>query len=184
MWCWQSFNWLACSFHCTFFVVIHSWTFVQHFKSFPTHPHTINLSLFLFLLHSRDITPKGQVIIALKQMRYDRCQAVVMSDGCLRAKVRPPAEETLVFMLESMKHTPTMNCSPPSALRWRAVHSGMTCAINGEILSDNRKLIRCSQVNPVKQMVIKGDTWCKKKKTHIKRGKRREKKSTVLHWSY
>lgn len=132
--------------------------FVQHFKSFPTHPHTINLSLFLFLLHSRDITPKGQVIIALKQMRYDRCQAVVMSDGCLRAKVRPPAEETLVFMLESMKHTPTPNCSPTSALRWRAVHSGMTCAINGVILSDNRKLIRCSQVNPVKQTVIKGDS--------------------------
>lgn len=156
MWCWQSFDWLVCSFHCTFFVVILSWTFLT-LKSFQH----IHMSPFLFLLHSRDITPKGQVIIALKQMRYDRCQAVVLSDGCLRAKVRPPAEETLVFMLESMKHTPTPNCSPPSALRWRAVHSGMTCAINGEILSDNRKLIRCSQVDPVKQTVIKGDTWCK-----------------------
>lgn len=145
MWCWQVIDW------CIFF----------HYCSICTLKSFMLLSCLCFSpsLSSTHYAPvKGQVIIALKQMRYDKCQAVVMSDVCLRPKVRLPAEQSLVFMFEWKKRPPSYNPQLLSSSGFKTE----SCALRHVMCnqwwdSDNRKLIRCSQVNPAKQAVMQGD---------------------------
>lgn len=179
--------WFTCSFHCKFLVVNCSRTF-RTLNSFLTHPHAINLSLFLTLAlpSTHDLSLKSQVITALKQMWYDKCQAVVMSDVCLREKVRLSAEETLVFMFEWMKCTPSYNPQLLSSSSFKMESCALRHVICNQWWDSEVRQQEVNQVLTGQSSQVSGNAGrrmmhAKKQEKEIKRKRTKEHSSSLYY---